>query len=95
MAYTKPLVTTTVYYHNGTDPIVFEDAVDNGKTVRYGSTVKEQLLREDTVESVGSVNGGDATKYIVPYHSVIFATVAVADSEAITPAEDAFCVAED
>lgn len=87
MAYTKPLVTTTVYYHEGTDPIVFADAVADGKTVRYGSTVRQQILDEKTVESVAN----DGNTYVIPYHSVIKATTATADSAEITPASDDFC----
>ena len=94
MAYTKPLVTTTVYYHNGADPIVFADAVVNGKTVRYGTTAKRQILDKVTVDSVGTVDGGTETSYVIPYHAVVFATVAVAASESLTPAEDEFCVKE-
>ena len=91
---TKPLVTTTVYYHGGTDPIVFADAINNGETTRDGSNVRAQLLREDTVEGIGAIDGGTAAKYIVPYHSVIFAVIEVSTGE-FTPAEDAFCVAGD
>ena len=94
MAYTKPLITTTVYYHGGTDPIVYADAIINGKTVRYGTTARKQILDKVTVEAVGTVDGGDPATYVVPYHAVIFATVAKADSESITPAEDAFCTKE-
>ncbi len=94
MAYTKPLVTTTVYYHNGTDPIVFADAIVNGDTVRYGTTVKKQILRGDTVDSTGAIGEGDAANYVIPYHAVIYATVAVEDSESLTKPEDAFCVSE-
>lgn len=94
MAYTKPLTTTTVYFHNGADPIVFADAVNNGKTVRYGTTVRDQILHCDTVDGVGTVDAGDPTHYVVPYHAVVFAVVTVADSESLTPAEDEFCVKE-
>lgn len=94
MAYTKPLVTTTVYYHGGADPIVFADAVDNGKTVRYGSNARAELLACETVEEVGTIGVGDATKYVIPYHAVIFATVTKADSESLEKPEDAFCVTE-
>ena len=94
MAYTKPLVTTTVYYHGGTDPVVFADAVDNGQTYRYGSNARAQLLHGDTVESVGTLNGGDPMKFVIPYHAVIYATVEVADSESMEKPEDDFCVTE-
>lgn len=94
MAYTKPLVTTTVHYHNGTDPIVFADAITGGKTVRYGTTVRDQLLHYDTVDAVGTINSGDPTHYVIPYHAVIIAIVQVADSEAQTKPEDAYCVKE-
>lgn len=94
MAYTKPLVTTTVYYHGGENPIVFADAISDGDTVRYGTNVRYQLLHGDTIESVGAINGGDPAKFVIPYHAVIYATVAVADSEAQTKPEDAFCVKE-
>lgn len=87
MAYTKPLVTTTVYYHEGTDPIVFADAVVDGKTVRYGSTVRKQILDEKTIESVAN----DTKTYVIPYHAVIKAEIATADSAEITPATDDFC----
>lgn len=94
MAYTKPLVTTTVYYHGGENPIVFADAITDGDTVRYGTNVRNQLLHCDTIESVGKINAGDATKYVVPYHAVIYATVAVADSAEQTKPQDDFCVKE-
>ena len=94
MAYTKPLTTTTVYYHNGTDPVVFEDAISGGVTVRYGTTAKDQILHGDTVDAVGTVNGGDPTHYIIPYQSVLVAIVSVDDSESQTKPEDAFCVKE-
>lgn len=94
MAYTKPLVTTTVYYHGGTDPIVFADAISEGQTVRYGTTVKEQILKNKVVDSVGAINGGDATHFVIPFGMVIYATVAVADSEEQTKPEDTFCVKE-
>ena len=87
MAYTKPLVTTTVYYHNGTDPVVFADAIENGVTVRYGSDVRGQILHGDTVDAVDQ----DGNKTIIPYHAVIIAIVEVADSEAQTKPEDDFC----
>lgn len=90
MAYTKPLVTTTVYYHGGQNPIVFADAITNGKTVRFGSNVRAQLLHGDTVESTAN----DDKNYVIPYHAVIYATVAVADSASQTEPEDAFCVKE-
>lgn len=90
MAYKKPLVTTTVYYHNGTDPIVFEDAIDNGTTYRYGSTAREQLLRGDAVDSMAEIESA-MTKVIIPYHAVIYATVTIADSEEQTEPEDDFC----
>lgn len=91
MAYKKPLVTTTVYYHDGTDPVVFADAIADGKAVRYGSNVKEQLLREETIDSVGTINSGDPTNYVIPYHAVIFAEVAVAESADQTKPTDDFC----
>lgn len=91
MAYKKPLVTTTVYYHDGTDPVVFADAITNGKAVRYGSTVKEQLLKEETVDSVGVVGNGDPTNYVIPYHAVIYAVVTVAESADQTKPADDFC----
>ena len=90
MAYTKPLVTITVYYHGGENPIVFADAISNGDTVRYGTNVRKQLLHGDTIESVAN----DNKKYVIPYHAVIYATVAVADSAEQTKPQDAFCVKE-
>ena len=90
MAYTKPLVTTTVYYHSSDTPIVFADAITGGKTTRDGSNVRAQLLHEETVDAVAN----DSNHYVIPYHAVIYATVAVEDSAEITPAEDEFCVAE-
>ena len=91
MAYKKPLVTTTVFYHDGTDPVVFADAITDGKAVRYGSNVKEQLLKEETVDSVGTVGDGDPTNYVIPYHAVIYAVVTVAESEDQTKPADDFC----
>ena len=91
MAYTKPLVTTTVYFHDGENPVVFADAITNGKTVRYGSTAKQQILNGEAVDSIGSINGGDAASIIIPFHAVIRATYATADSDEITPATDDFC----
>lgn len=90
MAYTKPLVTTTVYYHGGQNPIVFADAITNGKTVRFGTEVRKQLLHGDTVEATAN----DNKNYVIPYHAVIYATVAVADSAEQTKPADAFCVGE-
>lgn len=94
MAYTKPLVTTTVYYHGGADPIVFADAVEDGVTVRHGSNARAALLACETVEEVGAIGAGDPAKYVIPYHAVIFATVAKAASDPLTKPEDAFCVTE-
>ena len=62
----KSLVTTTVYYHNGANPIVFADAVDNGETVRYGTTVRKQILDKETVDAVGTTDGGDPTHFVIP-----------------------------
>lgn len=90
MAYKKPLVTTTVYYHNGEDPIVFADGIVGGKTLRYGSTAREQLLREETVDSVGGISG-ENENYVIPYHAVIYAEVTVEESEEQTKPEDEFC----
>lgn len=87
----KSLVTTTVYYHGGTDPIVFADAVDNGDTTRYGTTVRKQILEKKTVDAVGAIGAGDPMHFVIPYHAIIFATVAVEESENLTPAEDDFC----
>lgn len=91
MAYKKPLVTTTVYYHDGTDPVVFADAITDGKAVRYGTIVKEQLLKEETIDSVGTVGEGDPTNYVIPYHAVIRASVEVAESADQTKPSDDFC----
>jgi len=91
MAYKKPLVTTTVFYHDGTDPVVFADAITDGKAVRYGSNVKEQLLKEETVDSVGTVGDGDPTNYVIPYHAVIYAVVTTEESADQTAPEDDFC----
>ena len=93
MSYTKELVTVTVKVHDGSE-IVFADSVSDGKTYRYGTAVRSQLLLGGTVESIGTVSGGEATKYIIPYHSVVYATVETAASEALTPATDEFCVTE-
>lgn len=91
MAYKKPLVTTTVFYHDGTDPVVFEDSIENGDVKRYGSIVKGQLLKEETVDSVGTVGNGDPTNYVIPYHAVIYAVVTVAESADQTKPDDDFC----
>ena len=87
----KSLVTTTVYYHNGSDPIVFADAVENGETTRYGTTVRKQILEKETVDAVGTIGEGEATHFVIPYHAVIYAIVATEESENLTPAEDNFC----
>lgn len=94
MAQTKPLVTTTVYYHGGENPIVFADAITDGVTVRHGSNARAALLACKTVEEVGAIGAGDPAKYVIPYHAVIYATVAKAASDPFTKPEDAFCVAE-
>lgn len=91
MAYTKPLITTTVYYHDGESPAVFADAITDGKTTRAGSTAREQLLNGDTVDAIGAVGEGDAANIVIPYHSVIYATYAKDDSEAQTKPTDDFC----
>lgn len=91
MAYKKPLVTTTVYYHNGDNPVVFADAIINGKAVRYGTIVKEQLLKEETIDSVGTINSGNPTNYVIPYHAVVYAEVAVTESADQTKPADDFC----
>lgn len=91
MAYKKPLVTTTVYYHGGENTVVFADSISNGKTMRYGSTVREQLLKEETVDSIGAIDGGEPTNYVIPYHAVIYAEVIVNESDEQTAPEDDFC----
>lgn len=89
----KPLITTTVQYHDGTDPIVFADAIVDNKASRDGTIARQQILDEKTVEAVGTIGNGEAKKYILPYHSVIYVSVEKTSGET-TPAEDAFCVKE-
>ena len=94
MAYTKPLVTTTVNYHNGTDPVVFADAISSGVTTRYGSTARQQLLHGDAIDTIGTIGAGDPTRYVIPYHAVVLAEITVADSASQTEPEDEFCIKE-
>ena len=89
MAYTKPLLRAKVYYHGGYE-VEFEDAINEGETVRYGSTVRKQALHGDTIDSI-DVNGDH---YIIPYHAVIYVQITASQSEEQTKPEDAFCVKE-
>ena len=75
--YSKPLVATTVYDHSQTDftftdtPQVNGEGKLTGEVSRYGTTVRDQILRGDTVDSI-TVGGYHV---VIPYHSVIYATV--------------------
>lgn len=89
MAYTKPLVTTTVTLHDESTA-VFADSITNGNVYRDGSTAKQQLLHGETVAAKATVSG-NRVDMVIPYHSVIKATVAVADSAEQEEPEDAFC----
>ena len=86
---TKPLVTTTVTVLHQDDPIVFADAVENGKVTRDGTNARYQILHGDTV--AGNTEDG----YVeIPFHAVVMATVTTGTSDPITVPEDAFCVSE-
>ena len=81
--YSKPLVTTTVYDHSEAIS-VFEDTPQvngdgklTGEVSRYGTTVRDQILRGDTVDSI-TANGDHV---VIPYHSVVYATVAEGSEE--------------
>lgn len=86
MAYTKPLVTTAVTIHDGSS-ITFVDTLTNGVIARNGSTARDQILHEETVDAVAN----DSNHYVLPYHSIIIAAVSVDDSASITEPDDAFC----
>lgn len=90
MAYTKPLVTTTVTVHGLDTAIVFQDDIANGVTTRDGSNARAQILKGETIEAFDS----DGNKEIIPYHAVIMAVIEVAPSEAQTKPEDDFCATE-
>ena len=94
--YSKPLVTTTVYGHSQTS-FVFEDTPQvngegklTGEVSRYGTTVRDQILRGDTVDSINA--HGDHV--VIPYHSVVYATVAE-DSEEGFPKTYGKCMTAD
>lgn len=88
MAYTKPLITTSIDYYDGQQATIeFADAIVDGETVRYGSTVRKQVLNKETIDSIDT----DGTHQIIPYHAVVVATVTKTDSEEQTKPEDAFC----
>lgn len=89
MAVVKPLVTTEVTVHGVDDPVVFADAITDGKVTRDGTNAREQILAEKTV--AGNTENGFVE---IPYHAVIMAVVTVAESDPITEPEDAFCVAD-
>ena len=86
---TKPLVTTTVMVLHQDDPVVFADAVENGKVTRDGTNARYQILHGDTV--AGNMEDG----YVeIPFHAVVMAIVSTQTSDPITVPEDDFCVTE-
>lgn len=86
MAYTKGLITTTVYAHGygDGDSFVFADT----PTSRDGSTARKQILNYGTVYAKDTSDSIE----IIPYHAIIYAYFTRAESDPITPPEDAFCV---
>ena len=75
--YSKPLVAITVQPHDG-DNVGFADVPQvngegklTGEVSRYGTTVRDQILRGDTVDSINI----DGDHIVIPYHSVVYATV--------------------
>lgn len=88
----KPLLTTTVTVHGLDNPIVFADAITDGVTVRYGSIARQQILNEETVDSVGTFSGVTSNA-VIPYHAVIKAEITEAEGTYTKP-DDAFCKAE-
>lgn len=87
MAIVKPLVTTTVNVLHEEEPIVFADAVTDGKITRDGTNVRNQILHGDTVS--GKLRGG--VEVVIPYHAILFATVTVSNSDPIDKPADDFC----
>ena len=75
--YSKPLVTTHVYDHNQNEYVFADTPQVNGEgkltgaVSRYGTTVRDQILKGETVESINT----DGDRYVIPYHSVVFAGV--------------------
>ena len=90
---TKPLVTTTVNVLHQEDPVVFADAVTDGKVTRDGTNARYQILHGDTVAGNAVADGGTAYTEI-PFHAVVMATVTTQTSQPITVPEDDFCVTE-
>ena len=87
MSYTKKLIAVEVTPHNGS-PIAFADAVDNGKTVRYGTTVLGQIKHGDKVDSIDI----DGNHIVIPYDMVVLASVMEAPSDPLEKPQDDFCV---
>lgn len=83
MAYKKGLISAQVKVHGIKDPFAFADT----NTSRDGSTVRKQVLGEGTI----CAKDTNDVITIIPYHSIITARFTRAESESITPPEDAFC----
>ena len=83
MAYKKGLISAQVTVHGVVTPFEFADT----ETSRDGSTVRKQVLGEGTI----CAKDTNDVITIIPYHSVILAGFTRAESESITPPEDAFC----
>ena len=91
---TKPLVTTTVTVLHQNDPVVFADAVNNGKVTRDGTNARYQILHGDTVAGNAVIESETPTYTEIPFHAVVMATVTTQTSQPITVPEDEFCVTE-
>ena len=83
MAYKKGLISAQVTVHGVAGLFAFADT----KTSRDGSTVRKQVLNEGTI----CAKDTNSVITIIPYHSIILAGFTRAESESITPPEDAFC----
>lgn len=87
MAITKPLVTTEVTIH-GEDAMTFTDKMENGVTTRDGSNVRDQILKERTIEATN--NAG--VNVVIPYHAIVMGKITKVESAEYEAPEDAFCV---
>lgn len=89
---TKPLVTTEVTVLHQNSPVVFADAVENGKVTRDGTNARYQILHGDTVAGNADLSGNPYVE--IPFHAVVMAVVETETSDPITVPEDDFCVTE-
>lgn len=79
----------TVMLEDGATSVVFDDSVNAGA----GSSAYVAIQAGQAVEAVGAIGEGNPVLVIIPYESVLAATVELTRSEAADPT-DPTCVTE-